>query len=167
LNTKIFNFLLFQIGWFACILGAAHNHVGLGSVIAIACFVSSFWRASSILKELELLLKVLVIGILLDTLLIQFHLIIFKSNPWNVISPVWTWLLWCLFARTLNESLSWLKENLIFAAILGAALGPLSYVAGVELGAAVWVNKNSALVFLAICWAGITPLFVYWARVRA
>ncbi|NCY12431.1 MAG: DUF2878 family protein, partial [Burkholderiaceae bacterium] len=34
---KIWNFVLFQIGWFACILGAAQHQIGLALAISLIC----------------------------------------------------------------------------------------------------------------------------------
>jgi hypothetical protein len=59
--------------------------------------------------------------------------------------------------------MSWLKGRFVLAAVLGAITGPLSYFAGVELGAAQWGDETQALVLLGIIWAIAMPLLFWWA----
>jgi hypothetical protein len=59
--------------------------------------------------------------------------------------------------------MSWLKGRFVLAAVLGAIAGPLSYLAGVKLGAAQWGDETQALVLLGIIWAIAMPLLFWWA----
>ena len=77
---KIWNFVLFQIGWFACILGAAHHQIGLALGISLICIGIYLWLYQNARSEHELLLKVFIYGLIADTILVQLGWIRFESN---------------------------------------------------------------------------------------
>lgn len=161
---KLINFVLFQLGWFACILGAAHGYVPLAMTFCGAIVVFHLWQSHQRMKEGELLLKIGLLGLVADTTLMQTGSLVFESpGPITLLSPIWMWALWLILGCTLNESMSWLKGRYVLASILGAITGPLSYFAGVELGAASWGNEAKALVLLALIWATAMPLLFWWA----
>ena len=76
------------------------------------------------------------------------------------IAPPWILALWALFASTLNVSLRWLRGRIVVAVVLGAVAGPLSYWAGVRMGAVEFTQPVVALVALAVGWAVFTPLLM-------
>jgi len=71
-----------------------------------------------------------------------------------------------LVASTLNSSLSWLKDKPVLGVVLGAVSGPLSYEAGIRLGAANWGSGSQilGLGLISVVWAVAMPLFFYWAH---
>ena len=165
--AKFWNFVLFQAGWFACILGAAHQQVLLAVIGSLAYIVFHVWRSQSPKLELSLLLKVLSFGILTDSLLMYLGFLDFKGAwPSPYLSPVWMWALWLLVASTLNSSLSWLKRKPVLGVVLGAISGPLSYEAGIRLEAANWGSGSqiAGLGLISLVWAVAMPLFFYWDR---
>ena len=136
---KIWNFVLFQAAWFACILGAAHQQIWIAISVSAVCIGIYLWLHANAVSEYKFLFKVLIYGLVVDTLLIQLGWIRFESPwPWVAISPVWMWALWLVFATTLKESMAWLQGKHALGAGLGAIAGPLCYEAGVRLGAAQW-----------------------------
>ncbi len=165
---KIWNFLLFQLGWFACILGAAHQQIGLALGISIICIAIYLWLHANAQSEYRLLAKVFIYGLIVDTVLQQLAWIRFESPwPFVALSPAWMWALWILFATTLKESMAWLQGKNGLAVMLGAIAGPLCYEAGVRLGAAQWPSPEVqvfALIYLAITWAIAMPVFLYFAK---
>ena len=165
--SKFWNFVLFQAGWFACILGAAHQQV-LWAVIGSLTYIAfHIWHSQTPKLELGLLLKVLSFGILTDSLLMYLGFLDFKGAwPSPYVSPAWMWVLWLLVASTLNSSLSWLKGKPVLGVVLGAVSGPLSYEAGIRLGAANWGSGSQilGLGLISLVWAVAMPLFFYWAR---
>jgi hypothetical protein len=78
------------------------------------------------------------------------------------------WALWLLVASTLNSSLSWLNSKPVLGIVLGAICGPLSYEAGIQMGAATWGSgsKILGLGLISVVWAVAIPLFFYWDRLR-
>ena len=165
--AKFWNFILFQAGWFACILGAAHQQVLWAVIGSLAYIIFHIWRSQTPKLELSLLLKVLSFGILTDSLLMYLGFLDFKGAwPSPYLSPVWMWALWLLVASTLNSSLSWLKGRPVLGVVLGATSGPLSYEAGIRLEAANWGSGYQilGLGLISLVWAIAIPLFFYWTR---
>ena len=165
--SKLWNFILFQVGWFACIIGAANNQVlwpVLGTLVYLAIHI---WRSEYPKLELMLILKIVVFGVSADTLIANLGFLNFEDAwPSAYLSPIWLWALWALVASTINGSLSWLRGRLVLGAVLGAIAGPLSYEAGIRLGAGSWGPNGQlgGLVLLAIVWGVAIPLFFYWSR---
>ncbi len=65
----IINFLLFQLGWFACVLGGAYDQALLGSLIALAIIAYHCYRAPDAVKEGRLLLLALIIGLIFESII--------------------------------------------------------------------------------------------------
>jgi len=159
------NFVAFQLGWFAIVLGAAYGLPWAGSAAALAIVAWHLTRAARPRAELVLVLAAAGVGALWDSLLAALGLVEFPNGTIVAgTAPYWMVALWMLFATTLNLSLAWLKRNLLLAAALGAIGGPLAYLAGARLGALVFVEQTVALAALAIGWALLTPLLVALAR---
>ena len=167
--SKFWNFVLFQAGWFACILGAAHQQALWAVIGSLAYIVFHIWHSPAPKLELSFLLKVLTFGILTDTFLMYLGFLDFKDAwPAPLLSPIWMWTLWLLVASTINSSLSWLRGKLVLRVVLGAICGPLSYEAGIRLGAANWGSGSQilGLALISLVWAVAMPLFFYWDRPR-
>jgi len=161
----IANFIAFQCGWFACVLGAAYGWPLAGTATAGAIVVWHVLRALRPAEELKLIMIALALGALWDSSLAAIGWIDFTSGTLVAgLAPPWILALWALFATTLNASLEWLKGSAPMAALLGAIAGPLSYWAGVRLGAIEFVAPLPALVALAIGWGVMTPLLVAASR---
>ncbi|CAM3777908.1 DUF2878 domain-containing protein [Polynucleobacter antarcticus] len=165
--AKFWNFVFFQLGWFACILGAA-NHFIFWPVLATLAYIAVFiWRADKPASEFQFILKAVIFGVSADSLIAYLGFLSFEGSwPSAYLSPLWMWTLWALLATTINESLSWLRKKPILAVVLGAIAGPLSYEAGIRMGAGAWgpSGQIGGLVLLAIIWGVAMPLFFYWTR---
>ena len=161
----ILNFIAFQCGWFACVLGAAYGWPVAGAAAAAAIVAWHVMRAARPTQELKLIAIAVVIGVLWDRSLAVLGWIEFTSGTLLAgMAPPWILALWALFATTLNVSLDWLKGRWVAAALLGAVAGPLSYWAGVRFGAVEFVAPLPAVTALAIGWGVMTPLLVAAAR---
>jgi len=159
------NFILFQIGWFACVLGGAYDRPWLGTSIALAIVAWHVGRAPRPRDEMILVLLSAGIGALADSLPVAADWVRYASG--TVVpgtAPVWLVAMWMLFATTLNVSLRWLRRYPLAAIALGAVGGPLAYWGGARLGAMEFVAPVAATAALAIGWAVLTPLLVRLAR---
>lgn len=159
------NFLLFQLGWFACVLGAAHGMPWPGVAVAAAVIACHAWRAAAPLRELSLVLLALVAGGLFESTLVAAGLMHYQGGvllPGT--APVWMLSLWGVFATTLNVSMRWLHGRPALAALLGALGGPLAYLSGARLGAVRLAPGHRTVIVLAIGWAALTPLLCALAR---
>lgn len=165
--AKFWNFLFFQLGWFACVIGAANKQV-FWAVFLTALYIGvHIWRSPSPILEIKLLSKVLLLGVSADTLIANLGFMSFQDAwPSAYLSPVWMWALWVLVGSTVNGSLSWLRGKPLLGALLGAIAGPLSYEAGIRMGAGSWGvhGQLGGLVLLAMIWGAAIPLFFYWQK---
>ena len=154
----IANIVAFQIGWFACVLSAAHGWPWAGTATAVAVVAWHAARAERPAQELKLIITTVLIGALWDSALTALGWITYPSGTLIAgAAPHWMLGLWALFATTLNVSLNWLKGRWLLAATLGAVAGPLSYWGGARLGALEFTDPVRALAALAVGWAILTP----------
>ncbi len=161
----IANIVLFQVGWLACVLGAAQGLPWLGTGVAVAVVAWHALHAVRPAAELKLIAIVLLIGAVWDSLLVCLGWIAYAEGTFMAgVAPHWIWALWALFATTLNVSLRWLKQRPLLALLLGAVCGPLSYWGAVRLGAATFTQPTAALIALAVGWALIMPALMMLAQ---
>lgn len=155
------NILLFQIGWFACVLSGAGQRPWIGALIALGVMAIHLSRAPAAEAEFKLVMIALVIGAVWDSMLVWLNWLHYSSGiliPHT--APYWIVLMWGLFATLLNVSLRWLRGRWLIAALAGSIGGPLAYYGGYRLGALEFGNQNAALTALAVGWAVITPLLM-------
>lgn len=160
----LLNLALFQLGWLACVVGAAAGRPWLGvGVVGIVLGVHVIGPGRP--NELPLVAASAALGIVADSALRASGLVLYAaawSPSW--LAPVWIVAMWANFAITLDHSLSWLSRRPFLAAALGALGGPLAYVAGSRLGAVEL--RPWSLAALAAIWAVALPLLTAWAGSR-
>jgi hypothetical protein len=155
----VLNILLFQLGWCACVLGAARGLAWAGALTALMIVAWHVARADAPRRELQLVIFVAVLGALFETLLVQSGWIRFGAGVLiEGAATYWMVALWALFATTLNVSLRSLRSRAWIAALLGAIGGPMAYYAGARLGALEFVAAGAALSAIGAGWAVLTPL---------
>jgi len=153
------NAVLFQCGWFACVLGGDSGWLlVVGAVLAIHLLWISSWS-----REGRVILAVTLLGTVVDTALRTFGVFHF-SFPGPLI-PFWLVLLWALLATTLRHCLAWSAQPWWRASVLGAVGGPLSYYAGSQLaGVSFGYGTAPTLIGLALLWALVFPVLHWIAR---
>jgi hypothetical protein len=151
----VVNFVLFQLAWFAAILGGASGTDRLAALPAVAVIMLHLglnrrtWRG-----ELWLIVGVTLLGLIVETAFISLGALHYAGSEAGVVlPPLWILALWLAFGTLPNGSLQWLKGKMLLQMVLGAALGPLSYVAGVRLGAASLGEPE---------WLSITTIAIGW-----
>jgi len=160
----LLNFALFQVSWFACVMGAAHSQPWLGVIVTIMVLAWHLYQTNQAHRELKVLVSTMMIGALLDQSLLSLNLIDYQHHGWSIsIVPVWILALWLAFATTLNMSMAWMHKRYWISFIFGMIGGPLAYLAAEKLGAVV-VAGQLAYVALAVGWAILTPLLLLIAR---
>ena len=159
--ATLINFIIFQIGWFACVLGGANHWPWLGTAVAGVLIAFHLWRVAHPRPELTLLLIAGAMGLVFDSLLVTLGLVHFPSGTLiEGMAPHWIIAMWMMFATTLNITFRWLKGRLVLAAILGAFAGPLAYYAGAELGGVSFPQPRTSLLALALVWGIAMPLLM-------
>ena len=163
--TVVTNVVLYQLGWFACVLGAAHGFPWIGPLAAAAIIAWHLAHAARARPELALVACAVLLGALFDTLLVQAGWVHFSAGALIAgTAPCWMMALWAIFATTLNVSLRSLRTHPVLAMILGALGGPLAYFAGARLGAITFIDARPALGAIALGWAVLTPVLLLAAR---
>lgn len=158
MNPKLINFVIFQAGWFTCVLSAANGMPWLGLVVVSAIVASHILRANWPTHEAQLVMVAVFIGLVFDSLLVSSGWLRYPSGMLlSNMAPYWILAMWALFATTLNSSMGWLKNKLILASVLGAIFGPLSYMAGQRLGAIEFIDSSKATIALALTWSIAMP----------
>lgn len=148
------NLLGFQCCWWLCAL--AGNWGATGAFVLLLTHLALHpWPR----HEAATIVLCGLIGLLADSLLAHSGILAFNTGfgllPW------WLVVLWGCFAATFNQSLAFLKNRLILAALLGGIGGPLTYLAGAELGRVQFGNDTFAtMTQLAIVWSLLTPTLV-------
>lgn len=165
-SLLISNFILFQIGWFACVLGGAHQLGIAGSLAALLISTIHLWRAQQRWAELRLQGIALLIGLVFESALVLSGLTVYSNGMiFGQLAPHWMLMLWVLFATTLNVSMRWIKDlHPGWIALLGAILAPLSYLAGSRLGSVTFPEPLLALGAIAAGWAILLPLLAEAAK---
>jgi hypothetical membrane protein len=165
MSAVLINFVVFQLGWLAVVLGGTGSWHWAGTALVIGIVAYHLSRATQPRQEVFLIFAALMIGAVWDSLLVWSGLLIYANGVFHSdLAPHWIVAMWALFATTLNVSLSWLKGRWLLAVVFGAIGGPLAYYAGSRLGAVDMVNQRDALMALAIGWAMIMPTLMFLSQ---
>lgn len=161
MKAVILNALIFQLGWFCCVLAGANLMPWLGTLAAMLIVAWHLTNATRPARESLLILIVGMLGGLWDSLLVYTGLLQYPSGTLIAgTAPHWIVAMWLLFATTLNVSLRWLKRRLVLAALIGALAGPVAYFAGSKLGGVQIRDLPLALTALALGWSFLMPLLM-------
>jgi hypothetical protein len=158
LTKSFWNIISVNVGWLACILGAARGHYWQGLVVVPILFVIHITviERRKISKIFIVALATTAIGFLMDTTLIIVGAL--EPNRWVMPAPfttIWDLMIWANFSLTLNASLRFLQKRPLVAAFLGAICAPGTYYAGDRLGA---LNFSDPVISSLLC-IGVVWLF--------
>ncbi len=156
------NFLLYQTGWFAIVLGAGSGHPWLGCSIAALLVAVHFAMVERRSRHLVLAAIACLLGVTLDS--VQLAIGVFQFPSGTVIDglvPPWIAVLWIQFATILPFCLRWLSGRYWLAASLGLVGGPLAFAAGERLGAVTFLEPRGLhFLMLSVAWALALPALV-------
>ena len=160
--VRVVNFVVFQLAWFAAVLGAAHQVPLWGT----ACVVTAIgWHLAVSARpavEARLVGAACLIGLVAESGIVGQGLVAYPSGqPLAWLAPYWIVAMWGLLAISLNVTLRWLKGRPWLAAALGAVAGPASFACGVRLGGARFLDAPAALATLAVVWGVLLPALVW------
>lgn len=159
----ILNIVLFQAGWFACLLLSGIYPVLITAIILCAHYTIVVPKTQRF-PETVLLFKALVIGFLLEVFYLYFGILVKVGgeSPLSLLPPVWLLLIWVLFATTFRHGLLWLKHKPWLSALFAAVAAPISYYSGAALNTAMDLGESTgvSLLVIAISWALVFPLLM-------
>jgi hypothetical protein len=171
MTSPIVSLVAFYLCWFACVGGAARGVPWVGP-LAVALYVILHLRTipsgAERTRQAWLLAAAGGAGYAADSILVLSGVLTFPPHAvlgWP--STVWMVALWVLQAAVLGGVMSWMRDRFVLAAALGAVGGPLAYLAGERMGAAMLgPARPVALAAIAVEWALAMPLLV-WMEGRA
>lgn len=163
-NSSWLNLAAYQLGWFACVLGAARGWEGLGAGIAIVLAAGHVGLAERPDREWPLLLSAAFLGLLIETLQAGFGVLDLPGHQPGSIAPLWIVALWLQFGTVLHFCLRWISGRYLLASLLGLLGGPLAFLSGERLGAAsIGEPRALSLAVLGLTWAVSFPTLVLLA----
>lgn len=154
------NFLALQVGWFACVLGAAQGREWLGPLVALGLIAAHLTRHGAPARQAQFLTAMTLLGTAIDSAQMAAGWIRYEGwSPLGFLAPPWIAVLWPLFASTFRASLDWLRPRRVLAAVFGGLGGPLSYLGAERLGALeILPDRSMSLLALALVWGAALPL---------
>jgi len=160
------NLVVLKIGWLLAVVGASHDIGWAGPLWSVLVLITYAVLDKLRPGELRLVLVACLIGLGADTTLKQLGFIHYSADgPIAGLAPVWILGLWVLLATSMPRSLAWLVGRPVLALTAGALLAPLSYWAGVGLGAAEFAaGEVPGLVAVGIAWGIALPLLAEATR---
>ncbi|MEJ2321893.1 MAG: DUF2878 domain-containing protein [Gammaproteobacteria bacterium] len=164
MKHKLINFLLFQAGWLAVVLLGSGQYHWLGPAVVAAVVAWHLVTSPAPQAEARLILVALGIGLVWENLLTLAGVVVYPNGQLlGDLAPVWIVAMWAMLATTLNLSLRWLHGRFVQAFAFGAIGGPLAFLAGERLGAAVFPDTTQAMLVLAAGWGVLFTLLVLLA----
>jgi hypothetical protein len=104
--ARTLNVLLYQTGWFACVLGAEYSHRWLGVAIATSLLAVHMFLTTERARQAKLLLVAFGVGLVVDSTLLATGVYRFPCGgiaAWH--PPIWMSVLWIQFATTFQYCL--------------------------------------------------------------
>lgn len=164
--TYLLNYVAYQLGWLAALLGAAAGHGTAGAVVAFALTVAHVLLARDRRGELVLVLAALAAGVAVESWQIASGTYrVLAGAPLGVLPPLWLLALWAQFVTTFRFSLRRIMTDPRAALVFGALGGPIAFLAGERLGAVVLqVPLGPGLARLVVAWAVALAALAWGAR---
>jgi hypothetical protein len=159
--TLWINLGLYQLGWFAIVLGMAHHRPWLGSSISITAIAIDLLLAPHAVRRSKMLVLAVIVGTLVESLNAALHVYDVTSGSWRGWASPPIVLLWAGFSTTFERSLRWISARYGLALAVGALAGPLAFFGGERLGAITLSRNPWLLAALATEWALALPLLVW------
>ncbi len=104
-SSRFLNFLLYQVGWLACVLGVSWNLQWLGVSIALCLVGIHFWLAADRSVQIKLACTAAAWGLIVDST--QLWLGVFAFPRGSMVAwlpPPFMAVLWLQFATTFRYS---------------------------------------------------------------
>jgi len=146
-RATLLNAGLFQITWFACVLGGPAN----GFLWGAAAVAGMLWfsaRTDVLAVDVGLAAVAAAVGFVLDSLWIHLGILDYRGAA---LAPMWIVLLWVGVGLSMNHSLALFQARPLLGGVLAGACAPLSYLGGERLGGVV-VPDPWMLIAVSATW---------------
>jgi Protein of unknown function (DUF2878) len=160
-HAHLVNYALYQIGWFACVLGGATDRPWTGCQIALTLIGVHLTLSLERSLEVPMMALATAVGAIVEMSQIATGTYRFTSGTViDALPPEWLLIMWAQFGTTFRHGLRTVIARPARAAWLGAAGGPLAFLAGEHLGAVtVLPPLTNGLLRLSISWAIAFAIF--------
>ncbi|MBS3803224.1 MAG: DUF2878 domain-containing protein [Oleiphilaceae bacterium] len=157
---NLINFVLFQAGWFLCVL-----YPGVWSAITALSIVSIHLVLVSQKpgREWQFIVLGTVLGSLLDGLWFRTGIMVDGAQglTWT---PIWLVGIWAVFLTTFAHSLAWMGSRPWLPFALAPIAGPFAYWSASQMGAVNLPQLVPSLLALALGWLVIFPLLMHFKK---
>lgn len=161
--ASLVNLCLYELGWFACVLGAAGQRPWLGMALGLMFLCVHLALVRGVRRQLALIAVAGVMGLAADSLLMSWGVLRYPNGmvvDW--LAPLWDVVLWLQFATILPFCLRWLSRRYWLCAVTGLLGGPLAFYAGERLGAVTFLPPRLPhYAALAVVWSVAMPALVW------
>ncbi len=161
--TSLVNLCLYELGWFACVLGAADQRPWLGMALGLAFLCLHVALVLGVRRQLALIAVAGAIGLTADSLLMSWGVLRYPNGmlvAW--LAPPWDVVLWLQFATILPFCLRWLSRRYRLCFLAGLVGGPLAFYAGERFGAVTFLPPRLPhYAALAAVWSLALPALVW------
>ena len=154
-RTPLINYALYQAGWFACVLGGASHRPWTGFLIAVILIGVHLTLSLERSLDVRLVVMATAVGLVVEAVQIATGTYRFSSGTVNdALPPPWLLAMWAQFATTFRFSLRRVIKRPLYAALFGAAGGPIAFLAGERLGAVTLLPPlTQGVLRLSMSWA--------------
>ena len=164
----VFNFVLFQAVWLVSVTSIAAHENWRGLLLALAVAGLHLWQSRPDGRQEALfMLAVAIAGTCLESAFILGGVLIYADcgQP-AFLPPLAISGLWLAFGTLPRGSMVWLAGRPLVQAGLGAFAGPLSYYAGVQLGAASFALPPQLAIAAMALGLGLLMPGIFWLAKR-
>lgn len=158
---NILNFLIFQVGWFVCVVYPGLAAAGL--VLVFLCLHMALVSQHR-MAELQFIGFGVVLGSLMDTLWFRTDVLNLVGNEDVLIAPPWLVAIWVIFMTTLCHSLDWMSKKRWLPFVLAPVAGPFAYWSASKLGIVTLPDLAVSLTAMAMGWLVLFPLLLFVRR---
>lgn len=153
LQHKIVSFVLFNVLWFSAVAGR-ESYIFLSGLLLALQF---FYSVAVAKVSWTLILRLFAVGLLLEAISISLGVIDFAGGYF----PLWLVMLWLGFSSMAPVALDWLVPKPLFAVLIGAVSGPISYIAGIKLNAGTVESIPLVIATYAVVWGLMMAYLVF------
>lgn len=130
---RLINFVIFQAGWFICVLAGARSDYKIPSAVAAVAILFNLIFRKPRFAEIKFILFAICLGLAFEYSISRFQILEYRDS--SFFAPPWILCLWALFATTFSFSMNWMINFWWVGFILGFFSGPFSYWGAETLGA--------------------------------
>ena len=155
---------IFYLNWFGCLIAAKY---GADYITLFMSAIASYGQWLFCLKTnkshsyLKWILAFAIVGMLIDTTLLNLNIINYKTNTWLPFAPPWILALWLNFGLVCCALQTQLRKFIRYMPLCAGIGSPLAYIGGMQFGVANFNSLPIGATVLGLIWAIFFPLLIW------